>query len=123
MATPGIFWPNLKLMSNTITIHITNHLGLTTIVEAKVGKTLMDVATSKNIDGIAADCGGLMTCATCHVFVDQPFASRLPPPDAEELAMLVFTAVPRQPGSRLSCQITISKDLDGLSIQLPSSQY
>ncbi len=83
----------------------------------------MDVATSKNLSGIAADCGGLMTCATCHVIVDPAYASQLPPADTEELAMLAFTAVPRQPNSRLSCQIVLSAALDGLSVTLPASQY
>ena len=83
----------------------------------------MEAATSQNLEGIAADCGGLMTCATCHVFVDEPFASQLSKPDAEELAMLAFTATPRQPNSRLSCQITLSSEMNGLTVKLPASQY
>ena len=83
----------------------------------------MEVATAKNLDGIAADCGGLMTCGTCHVFVAEPFASQLPTLDAEEQAMLAFTAVPRRPNSRLSCQITLKAELDGLTVTLPTSQY
>ena len=83
----------------------------------------MEVASAKNISGIAADCGGLMTCATCHVLVQEPFASQLRPPDAEELAMLAFTAEASRPNSRLSCQITLSEDLDGLAVKLPSTQY
>ena len=110
-------------MSQTITVNFISNSGLKTAAEAKIGKNLMEVATSKNLDGIAADCGGLMTCATCHVFVKEPFATQLAPSDAEELAMLAFTAVPRQPGSRLSCQITLTAALDGLTVQLPSSQY
>ena len=110
-------------MSNTISIHITDHNEVTTSIEAKIGKTLMEAATAKNIQGIAADCGGLMTCATCHVFVEEPFASRLARPDAEELSMLAFTAAPRQASSRLSCQITLSEALHGLIVRLPVSQY
>lgn len=110
-------------MSNTISIHITDHQGAVTSIDGKIGKTLMEVATVKNIHGIAADCGGLMTCATCHVFVQEPFASQLGTADAEELAMLAFTAVQRQPNSRLSCQITLSADLNGLAVTLPASQY
>ena len=89
----------------------------------KVGKSLMEAATKNGIDGIAADCGGLMTCATCHVIVTDEFASLLPPPDDEELAMLVFTAVPREPNSRLSCQIKLTAALDGLTVVLPANQY
>ena len=106
-----------------MTVHFITHSGVSTAVEAKVGKSLMDAATAKNIDGIAADCGGLMTCATCHVFVEEPFASQLAKPDAEELAMLAFTATPRQSNSRLSCQITLSEALDGIAVTLPASQY
>ena len=110
-------------MSETITLHFIAPGGTTTTLDGKVGKSLMEAATSKNLDGIAADCGGLMTCATCHVFVEEPFASQLGVPDAEELGMLAFTAAPRQPNSRLSCQITLSADLNGLTVTLPASQY
>lgn len=110
-------------MSNTISIHITDHQGIVTSIEGKIGTTLMEVATAKNIDGIAANCGGLMTCATCHVFVQEPFASQLGAPNAEEMAMLAFTAAPRQPNSRLSCQITLSAELHGLAVTLPARQY
>ena len=112
-----------QFMSQTIIVNFISAGGTITTLDGKVGKSLMEVATSKNLDGIAADCGGLMTCATCHVFVKEPFASQLALPDAEELAMLAFTAVPRQPNSRLSCQITLSADLNGLTVILPASQY
>ena len=110
-------------MSKTIAVHFIADSGVTTSIEAKIGKSLMDAATSANVDGIAADCGGLMTCATCHVYVDEPFASQLGAPDAEEVAMLAFTAAPSQPNSRLSCQITLGLDLNGLTVKLPPTQY
>ena len=114
-------------MNKTISVHLIAHNGSVTTINAKIGKSLMEAATAANVDGIAADCGGLMTCATCHVFVDEPyasqFASQLGMPDAEEAAMLAFTAAPRQPNSRLSCQITLSAELDGLTVKLPASQY
>ena len=110
-------------MSKTVSVHITDHNGVTNSIDAKIGKTLMEVATANNINGIAADCGGLMTCATCHVFVEESFATQLGLPDAEELAMLAFTAAPRQPNSRLSCQITLTAALEGLTVELPASQY
>ena len=94
-----------------------------TSVKGKIGKSLMAAAVAGDIEGIAADCGGSLTCATCHVMVAEPFASMLPPPAAEELAMLAFTASPRQPNSRLSCQITLTAALDGLTVELPASQY
>lgn len=83
----------------------------------------MEAAVAANVPGIEADCGGLMTCATCHVLVREPFAARLPPPERDELAMLEFTAVPRQPNSRLSCQIELTEALDGLTVDLPPSQH
>ena len=110
-------------MSQTVTVNFIAPTGAVTTLQGKVGKSLMELATGKNIDGIAADCGGLMTCATCHVVVAEPYFSQLPPPDAEELAMLAFTATPRQPTSRLSCQMTLSAALDGITVTLPASQY
>ena len=110
-------------MSQTCTIHFIVSGGGVTKLTGKFGKSVMEVATFNNLDGIAADCGGLMTCATCHVFVEEPFLSRLALPDSEELAMLAFTAAPRQPNSRLSCQIVLSEALDGLTVTLPTSQY
>ena len=110
-------------MKKTIAIHISPNNGAAVRIDGQVGKSLMQAATAANIDGIAADCGGSMTCATCHVFVDAPFTALLDSPDADELAMLAFTAVPRQPNSRLSCQITLSDALDGMTVWLPASQY
>lgn len=91
--------------------------------DSKPGRSLMQAAQSGGVEGIAADCGGCLTCATCHVVVREPWASQLPPPGADELAMLEFTAVPRQPGSRLSCQIQLNDALDGLTVDLPATQY
>ena len=62
------------------------------------------------------DCGGAMSCATCHVVVEEQFAALLPAPDDTENQMLDFTAAPRQASSRLSCQIRVSDDLDGLIV-------
>jgi ferredoxin, 2Fe-2S len=83
----------------------------------------MAAAVAGGIDGIAADCGGLMTCATCHVFVQEPFTAQLGPPDAEERNMLAFTAVTARPNSRLSCQIRLTAALNGLTVELPATQY
>lgn len=111
---------------STITINLIAAGGSTTRISGKIGKSLMEAAVSAGIDGIAADCGGLLTCATCHVYVQEPFASdasSLPPPDGEELGMLEFTAAPRKPTSRLSCQIKLTEALDGLTVELPATQY
>ena len=81
------------------------------------------VATAHGVEAIAADCGGCLQCATCHVIVDADWAARLPPPAPDELAMLEMTAAPRQPTSRLCCQITLTPSLDGLRVRLPTTQY
>jgi 2Fe-2S ferredoxin len=94
-----------------------------TTLETKTGQSLMEAAVGANVKGIEADCGGLLTCATCHVYVREPFASQLPPPADDELAMLEFTASPRRGNSRLSCQIALAQDLDGLTVDLPPSQH
>ena len=106
-----------------ITVHLVEPDGTRHDVEARSGESLMRAATNARIDGIAADCGGCMTCATCHVFVDPAWADRLPPISPDEESMLEMTAVPRRPTSRLSCQITLYPTLEGLVAGLPETQY
>jgi ferredoxin, 2Fe-2S len=100
--------------------------GSRTSAEAKPGQSLMQAAVGLSIDAIAADCGGLLTCATCHVIVDDAWCgpdSPLPAASHEEKAMLEFTAEPPERQSRLSCQIHLTPELDGLTVRLPSRQY
>jgi 2Fe-2S ferredoxin len=106
-----------------ITVHLVAASGETTTVQGKPGESLMQAAVAANAPGIEADCGGLMTCATCHVYVREPFAAQLPPPEGDELGMLDFTAAERRPASRLSCQITLTAALDGLTVDLPPNQH
>lgn len=110
-----------------ITIHVqhTGPGGRVTGYEitGKPGESLMQAAVAAGVDGIAADCGGLLTCATCHVVVPEPWRSALPQVAAEENTMLDFTATTRCEGSRLSCQILLSPALDGMMVELPKSQY
>jgi 2Fe-2S ferredoxin len=94
-----------------------------TSVQTLPGQSLMDAASAEGIDGIAADCGGLLTCATCHVIVNEDWLKQLPPASTDEQAMLDFTAVPHNKNSRLSCQIQLTQALDGLSVELPTTQY
>jgi len=91
-------------------------------VEASVGTSVMQAAVHNNVRGIDADCGGCCSCATCHVYVEDAFAARLPAPDAMEDDMLSGTAAERRPTSRLGCQITITADLDGLTVRVPDRQ-
>jgi ferredoxin, 2Fe-2S len=106
-----------------IKIHLVAADGAETTLEAKPGESLMQAAVAANVRGIEADCGGLLTCATCHVYVREPFAAQLPPPQDDELGMLEFTAAPRQANSRLSCQIELAPALDGLTVDLPPTQH
>ena len=94
-----------------------------TAVQTRPGRSLMDAASDAGLKGIAADCGGLLTCATCHVMVCAPWAGQLPPMSSDEEAMLDFTAVKRTASSRLSCQIQMTDKLDGLTVELPATQY
>jgi 2Fe-2S ferredoxin len=92
-------------------------------ISAQPGQSLMQAATDANLPGIAADCGGTLTCATCHVLVAPEWAPRLPEPSADERAMLEFTAHASEAHSRLSCQIELTPTLDGLIVHLPASQH
>lgn len=94
-----------------------------TVVQAPAGVSLMQAATAADVAGIAADCGGSLTCATCHVHVRQPWLDQLPPASEDEIAMLEFTASARRPDSRLSCQLRLTQALDGLTVDLPPTQY
>ena len=97
--------------------------GTRTVLEASPGQSLMRAATQAGIDGIAADCGGCLSCATCHVYVDPAWADRLPAVSADEASMLEMTAAEQRPESRLSCEITLTDALDGLVVLLPETQY
>lgn len=92
-------------------------------VQTRPGRSLMEAASDASLEGIAADCGGLLTCATCHVTVKENWVAQLAPASNDEQAMLDFTAVPRHKNSRLSCQIQLTQALDGLSVELPTTQY
>jgi 2Fe-2S ferredoxin len=91
-------------------------------VEVSAGLSVMDGAKRYAIPGIDGDCGGACACATCHVYVDEPWAGRLPPMEELEQAMLDF-AFDVQPTSRLSCQIKVDPSLDGLVVRTPARQY
>ena len=91
-------------------------------IEATVGGSLMQVATGHGIDGIVAECGGNAICATCHVYVDEGWLARLPAMGDEENELLDGVAAERQMNSRLSCQIKVTPELDGLVVRLPDRQ-
>lgn len=87
-------------------------------IEAEDGSTVMEAAIQNDIPGIVAECGGACTCATCHVYVDEKWADITGTPSAMEEDMLDF-AFEVQPNSRLSCQVKVSKDIDGLIVRVP----
>jgi len=98
------------------------HDGREHVVEVKTGLSVMEGAIRNNVPGIDADCGGACACATCHVYVDDAFVAAAGQPSAMEESMLDF-AENVQPNSRLSCQIRVNEDLDGLIVRLPESQH
>jgi len=104
-------------------VHLHAAKGERITLSAASGQSLMRAATDAGVAGIAADCGGTLTCATCHVYVAESWSGRLPAPGPDELAMLEMTAAPRRPHSRLSCQIELTDALDGLQVELPEAQY
>ena len=91
-------------------------------IEADIGESAMQAATRHGVDEIVAECGGNAMCATCHVYVDENWIGRLAAMGDEENALLDGVAAERQPSSRLSCQIKIEQDLDGLVLRLPERQ-
>ena len=93
-----------------------------TELEVANGQSLMLAATTNDVQGIVGDCGGVMSCATCHVIVDDSFLERLPPVADTESQMLDYTAAPREAGSRLSCQIVMSDALDGIAVRIADPQ-
>ena len=96
--------------------------GEETTVDAKEGMSVMQTAVNNGVDGIVAECGGACSCATCHVFVEQEWFDKLPEAQVMEKEMLDFVMNP-QPNSRLSCQIKVTAELDGLVVNTPESQY
>ena len=93
--------------------------GESTEVEAALGENVMRIALENSIYEISGECGGVLACATCHVYVDAAFADHIPPPVEDELEMLDFAETERRETSRLSCQIIMSPELDGLTVTVP----
>ena len=97
------------------------HNGKEHIVEVQNGLTVMEGAVQNDIPGIDADCGGGMSCATCHVYVKEEWYNKLPKKEIGEDDMLDQAYEPKK-NSRLSCQIIVSDDLDGLIVDMPEKQ-
>ena len=97
------------------------HDNKTFTVDVDNGLTVMEGAVQNDIPGIDADCGGGMACATCHVYVDDKWCDKLPSKEDGEEDMLDMAFEPKK-NSRLSCQIIVSDDLEGLTVNIPSKQ-
>jgi 2Fe-2S ferredoxin len=90
-------------------------------VELEVGYSVMEGAINNNIDGIVAECGGACACATCHSYIDEAWLDKLPPMDPMEDSML-DAAFDRRPNSRLTCQIEMTEELDGLIVHVAENE-
>ena len=99
------------------------HAGEEHEVEVGAGRSVMLGATIGGVDGIDADCGGTLSCATCHVYVDRAWLDRLPPIEETEDELLENVAAERCDNSRLSCQIVVTDELDGIAVDIPERQF
>ena len=99
-----------------------SHDGVTTTLEVRAGLSVMEGAVKNGVDGIDADCGGSCSCASCHVYVDAAWADKVGGPASDDENDLLGLAIERQPNSRLSCQIKVNDELDGLTVRMPVSQ-
>jgi 2Fe-2S ferredoxin len=98
--------------------------GEATDVDAPAGENVMRVALYNGIDGIVGECGGGLSCATCHCYVDDEWMDKVGPPASEvEAELLESAGASVKPTSRLSCQVEMTDALDGLVVHLPETQY
>lgn len=104
-----------------VQITFIEHDGTNHVVEAELGLTLMQVAIGHGVRGVIAECGGARVCGTCHCHIDEPWLSAAGEPCEDEQLLIGFSEHHR-PNSRLSCQIPISGDIDGIVVRLPPSQ-
>ena len=98
-----------------------DHQGNSNTIEVENGLSVMEGAIKKEIPGIDADCGGSMACATCHVYVKDEWLDKIQKPEEAEIDMIDMAYQPKK-NSRLSCQILVSDDLDGLEVTTPEKQ-
>jgi len=98
-----------------------HHDGSVTQVEGRSGTTVMQLALDNMVEGIVGDCGGALSCATCHGYVDADWLDKIPAASETEQAMIPCAVSP-QSNSRLCCQIVLNEQLDGLIIRLPEAQ-
>ena len=98
-----------------------DHEGGSRTIEVENGLSVMEGAIQKDVPGIDADCGGSMACATCHVYVEEQWLDKLPKAEDAEVDMIDMAYEPKK-NSRLSCQLIVSDELDGLTVITPAKQ-
>ena len=98
-----------------------DNAGASRTIEVENGLSIMEGAIQNDIPGIDADCGGSMACATCHVYVEEKWLNKLPKMEEAEVDMIDMAYEPKK-NSRLSCQLIVSDELDGLNITTPAKQ-
>jgi 2Fe-2S ferredoxin len=96
--------------------------GLSRQIDVPAGMSVMQAALNHRVEGILGECGGSCMCATCHVYVEVSFLSRIPPVNENEKFMLSIAAEGPETNSRLSCQIRMTEELDGIIVRLPGKQ-
>jgi ferredoxin, 2Fe-2S len=102
-------------------IRFIQHDGTERVVEGEAGNSIMQTARDNMVPGIIGDCGGNCSCATCHGYVDPAWLAKLPPRSENEIVML-DGVMHLQDNSRLTCQIKLTPELDGIVVRLPISQ-
>jgi 2Fe-2S ferredoxin len=103
-------------------VSYTFHDGTAKTIDGKAGDTIMQTAVRNGVSAIVAECGGVLSCATCHVFVQEDELAWFEPVTEAEDAMLDGTAVDREPNSRLSCQLVLSDEHDAIHVTVPEFQ-
>ena len=109
-------------MSQEIVLNYRTADGTVRSIDARVGDSVMEAAVQNDIDEIVAECGGSLICATCHVYLDATTAAQFDEPDDAELEMLDGAAAERREHSRLSCQLIITAEMEGHTIDMPERQ-
>jgi 2Fe-2S ferredoxin len=104
-----------------VKITFIDNAGTTRTVEGDVGATVMETAIKHGVPGIEAECGGACACSTCHVYIEEAWREKVGEPTPMEEDMLDF-AFEVRPNSRLSCQIKVREELDGLAVRTPERQ-
>lgn len=106
-----------------VQITFTDPNGQRHTVEAELGLSVMEIARRADIEGIIAECGGSLACATCHCFFDDATIAKIGAAEGNEDDMLDFAETERRANSRLSCQVKVTADLDGAEITVPEAPF